>query len=59
MARSPKISAPSAGSRANPLADEAGVTALPAAVHKGRGAIGNAAGRFEAYQTVAVDDGWA
>ena len=44
MARSPKISAPSAGSRANPRADEAGVTALPAAVHKGRGAIGNAAG---------------
>ncbi|MEC7515159.1 MAG: radical SAM protein, partial [Pseudomonadota bacterium] len=35
------------------------MTALPAAVHKGRGAIGNAAGRFEAYQTVAVDDGWA
>ena len=59
MAHSPKISAPSAGSRANPRADEAGVTALPAAVHKGRGAIGNAAGRFEAYQTVAVDDGWA
>ena len=59
MARSPKNSAPSAGSRANPRADEAGVTAVPAAVHKGRGAIGNAAGRFEAYQTVAVDDGWA
>ena len=59
MVRSPTISASSAGSRANPLADEAGVMALPSAVHKGRGAIGNAAGRFEAYQTVAVDHGWA
>ena len=32
---------------------------MPAAAHKGCGAIGNTAGRFEAYQTVAVDDGWA
>lgn len=30
----------------------------PDAVHKGRGAIGNPAGRFEALARQAVDDGW-
>jgi DNA repair photolyase len=33
-------------------------TALPPQPRKGRGAIANATGRFEAEQRIAVDDGW-
>jgi DNA repair photolyase len=33
-------------------------TDIPNSVRKGRGAIGNATGRFESEQRVATDDGW-
>ena len=35
------------------------VDALPDIARKGRGAVSNASGRFEAHARVAVDDGWA
>jgi DNA repair photolyase len=34
------------------------VNPLPARARKGRGAVSNASGRFEAQSTLAVDDGW-
>ncbi|MBT6095378.1 MAG: PA0069 family radical SAM protein [Rhodospirillaceae bacterium] len=34
------------------------INALPLQAQKGRGAVSNASGRFEATTTVAVDDGW-
>ena len=34
------------------------VDPLPPCPTKGRGALGNAAGRFEAHSRLAVDDGW-
>ncbi len=34
------------------------VDTLPNKARKGRGAVSNASGRFEAHQRIAVDDGW-